>query len=40
MSEHTALLEAVLARDSDAAAELLREHILRTADALIIYAED
>lgn len=40
MSEHNALLEAVLARDSDAAAELLREHILRTADALIIYAED
>lgn len=40
MAEHAALLQAVLARDADLAADHLRHHIMRTADALITYAAD
>lgn len=40
MAEHAALLQAVLARDAELAADHLRHHIMRTADALITYAAD
>lgn len=40
MAEHNGLLEAALAGDTELAAERLREHIMRTASALIIYAGD
>ena len=38
-AEHAAILEAVLARDADAAARLIEEHVTRSIDEWVGYFE-